>query len=97
MIDAQDLVRLSREGRDIFVYGTDVQVGAVCFGDGFSVGGLEELWEVVNSISLSIHPNAYTQETHQDTLFFQLYVLGKREYERVLDIQRRRIQEELMT
>jgi hypothetical protein len=97
MIDAQNLVRISQDGDGFFVYETDVPVNPVAVTNPFILGELGDVVGLINSINWPLTPNAYTRRTTAEEPIFQLYSFPAVEYARVLDIQNRRIREELLT
>jgi len=97
MIDVQDLVRISQEGGRLFVYETNVPVSPVVVTKPFILGELEDVVGFINSTSWPLTPNAYTKRTTAEEPVFQLYSFPASEYARALDIQNRRIREELFT
>ena len=98
MIDPQNLVRLSEGELDFFVYGTNFPVNPSSAGSYFKAESLDDLVRIIENHSWSIVPNAYTEERiDEDSTQFNLYHLYLDEYKVSLEIQARRIYEEMMS
>lgn len=97
MVEISDLVRIVNNGRNFVVYDSNQVVHPCSLGDSFKADDIDVVVGRVNNTSGDLIPNAYTQRRLENGSIFHLYFLYLDEYQKAIEVQERRIAEDLLS